>query len=149
MSEFESLMTIDVKAKCEIATQTTVSVRDFDFTIDEPEEIDGQNQGPNPLEYLLAGQAGCLNVTGHQVATEMDINIDDLELTIEGEFNQAAFAGNIDDRTGLQDIEVSMTVDAEADEDIIEEWAERVEARCPVSDNIKNETSVELAFDRV
>ncbi len=79
----------------------------------------------------------------------MDIDIDDLKLTIEGEFNQAAFAGNVDGRTGLQDIEVWMTVDAEADEDTIEEWAEHVEARCPVSANIKNETSVELAIDRV
>lgn len=138
---------MNVEAQRESATQTTVEVRDFELTVDEPEEMGGQNEGPNPLEYLLVGQAGCLNVTGQQVASDMDIGIDDLEITIEGEFNQAAFAGNDDDRTGLQDVEVSMTADADADETTIEEWAERVESRCPVSDNIKNETSVELTLD--
>lgn len=77
----------------------------------------------------------------------MDIGIDDLKIAIGGEFNQAAFAGNDDDRTGLQDIAVSMTADADADETTIEEWTERVESRCPVSDNIKNGTSVELTLD--
>lgn len=138
---------MNVEAQRESATQTTVEVRDFELTVDEPEEMGGQNEGPNPLEYLLAGQADCLNVTGQQVASDMDIGIDDLEITIEGEFNQAAFAGNDDDRTGLQDVEVSMTADADADETTVEEWAERVESRYPVSDNIKNETSVELTLD--
>lgn len=147
MGESENLMTVSVEAQRESATQTTVEVRDFNLTVDESEEMGGQNEGPNPLEYLLAGQAGCLNVTGQQVASDMDIDIDDLELTIEGEFNQAAFAGNDDDRIGPQDVEVSMAVDTDADEATVEEWAERVEARCPVSDNIKNETSVELTLD--
>lgn len=139
---------MNVEAQRESATQTTVEVRDFELTVDESEEMGGQNEGPTPLEYLLAGQAGCLNVTGQQVASDMDIGIADLEIAIKGEFNQAAFAGNDDDRTGLQDVEVSMTVDADADETTVEEWAERVESRCPVSDNIKNETSVELTLDR-
>lgn len=41
-----------------------------------------------------------------------------------------------------------MAVDTDADRDTIEEWGKRVEARCPVSDTIKNETSVELTLDR-
>lgn len=146
-SDSGNLMTVDVEAKRESPTRTTVEVRDFDLTVDEPEEMGGQNEGPNPLEYLLAGQAGCLNATSQQVASEMDIDIADLEITIEGKFNQAVFTGNDDDRTGLQDIEVSMAVEADADEATVEEWVERVEARCPVSDNIKNETSVKLSLD--
>lgn len=64
MSESTSLETISVEAQRESATRTTVKLRDFELTVDEPEEMGGQNEGPNPLEYLLAGQAGCLNVTG-------------------------------------------------------------------------------------
>lgn len=148
MSDSEKLMTIAVEGDREAETRTTVEARGFDLTVDEPADMGGTNEGPNPLEYLLAGQAGCLNVTGQQVAQEMDIEINDLELSLEGDFNQAAFAGNDDDRTGLQDIDVSMAVDTDADRDTIEEWGERVEARCPVSDTIKNETSVELTMDR-
>ena len=119
MSQPESVMSIDVEARRGSPTQTTVAVRDFELTVDEPEGMGGANEGPNPLEYLLAAQAGCLNVTGQQIASEMGIDIDDLEFAIEGEFNEAAFAGEEDGRTGLQDIEVTMEVDADADEDTI------------------------------
>jgi uncharacterized OsmC-like protein len=148
MSQPESVMNIDVEARRESPTQTTVAVRDFELTVDEPEGMGGTNEGPNPLEYLLAAQAGCLNVTGQQIASEMNLDINDLDLAIEGEFNKAAFAGEEDGRTGLQDIEVTMEVDADADEDTIETWAERVETHCPVSDNIKTETSVALSVER-
>jgi uncharacterized OsmC-like protein len=147
MSESESQLTVDVEAYRKSPTRTTVEARDFERTVDEPEEMGGANEGPNPLEYLLMAQAGCLNVTGQQIASEMDIDITDLEITIEGDFNQAAFAGKDDDRTGLQDISVSMEVDADADEDTVKTWAKRVEERCPVSDNIKNETAVELSVN--
>jgi len=36
--------------------------------IDEPVEMGGTNAGPNPIEYLLATLAGCLNVMGHTIA---------------------------------------------------------------------------------
>lgn len=148
MSDSENVMTVDVEAQSETATRTTVEVRDFELTVDEPEAMGGQDEGPNPLEYMLAAQAGCLNVTGHQVAKEMDLDVDDVELAIEGDFNVAAFMGEDDDRTGVQDIEVTMSVAGDADDDTLEEWAERVEERCPVSDNIKNTTSVDLTLDR-
>jgi uncharacterized OsmC-like protein len=141
-------MTIAVEANRENPTQTTVEARGFELTVDEPEDMGGTNEGPNPLEYLLAAQAGCLNVTGQQIADEMDIAIEDFELAIEGDFNEAAFAGEDDDRTGLQDIEVTMEVNADADEDTIETWAERVEERCPVSDNIKNDTAVGVSVNQ-
>ena len=147
MSESENLMTVDVEARRESGTRTTVEARNFELTIDEPEQMGGSNEGPNPLEYLLAAQAGCLNVTGQQIAGDMDIEIDEIQFSIEGDFNQAAFAGQDDDRTGLQDIEVSMSVESDADQETIEEWADRVEARCPVSDNIQNETSLDLTID--
>lgn len=70
----------------------------------------------------MAAQAGGLNVTGQQIASEMDLDINDIAFVINGEFNEAAFAGEEDGRTGLQDIDVTMEVDADADEGIIETW---------------------------
>ena len=147
MSDSKSELTIDINAQRESPTQTTVETRGFELTVDEPEEMGGTNEGPNPLEYLLVAQAGCLNVTGQQIATEMDLEINRLEIAIEGDFNQSAFAGDADDRTGLQDITVTLDVDADVDDETIRTWAQRVEERCPVSDNVKNETAVQLSVD--
>lgn len=147
MSGPKSQLTIDITALRESPTRTSVETRGFELTVDEPEEMGGTDDGPNPLEYLLVAQAGCLNVTGHQVATEMDLDIDRLAIDIEGDFNQAAFTGDVDDPTRLQDIHVTLDVDADAGEETIETWANRVEERCPVSNNVKNETSVQLSVD--
>lgn len=65
MSESEHVQTVDVEANRESPTRTTVETRSFELVVDEPEAQGGTNTGPSPLEYLLAAQAGCLNVTGH------------------------------------------------------------------------------------
>jgi uncharacterized OsmC-like protein len=148
VSDSKQTTTIAVEAHRDSATRTSVDVRDFDLVVDEPEAMGGRNEGPNPLEYVLAGQAGCLNVTGQRVAEEMGLEIDGLELAVEGEFDQAAFAGERDGPTGLQDVAISMSVDADADEDTVDEWAERVEERCPVSETLQRETSIDLTLDR-
>lgn len=148
MADTENRLTVAVEASRESPTETTVEARDFTLTVDEPEELGGSDEGANPLEYLLVGQAGCLNVTAHQVAEDMDVPLRDLEIGISGEFDVETFMQERpDERTGLRDIAVSMTVDSDADRETLEEWAERVEQRCPVSDNIKNETSVTVSVE--
>lgn len=149
MSQTENVVPVEVEAERESATRATVEAREFELVVDEPEEMGGGNEGPNPLEYLLAGQAGCLNVTASQVASDMGIELDALEIEIEGEFDVATFqTEQPDERTAVQNIEVTLSATTEADDATLDEWGERVEARCPVSDNIKNETGVGLSVER-
>lgn len=148
MSESENVIPVTVEAERESATRTSVDARDFELVVDEPEDLGGADEGPNPLEYLLAGQAGCLNVTATQVADDMGFELDDLEIEIRGEFDVDTFqTERPDDRTGVQDIEVTLDATADVDDATLEEWAERVEARCPVSDNVKRETEVDLTVE--
>lgn len=149
MSDTESVVPVEVEAERESATRATVEAREFELVVDEPEEMGGGNEGPNPLEYLLAGQAGCLNVTASQVANDMGIELDALAIEIGGEFDVAAFqTEKPDERTAVQNIEVTLEAEADADDETLQEWGERVEERCPVSDNIKNETAVNLSVER-
>lgn len=148
MPEAENIVPVQVEATRESPTKSTVEARDFEVVIDEPDEMGGTNAGPNPLEYLLAGQAGCLNVTATQVAKDMGIPLTDLDIIIEGEFDVATFqTEQPDDRTGVQNIEVTLLPEMDADDETLQEWSERVEERCPVSDNIKHVTDVELSIE--
>lgn len=148
MSDTEDVIPVEVKAERESPTRSTIEARDFELIIDEPEELGGANEGPNPLEYLLAGQAGCLNVTASQVAKDMGIRLDDLDIEITGEFDVAAFqTEQPDERTAVQNIRVTLKVEADADDETIREWGDRVEERCPVSDNIRNETAIDLSVE--
>jgi uncharacterized OsmC-like protein len=147
MSDTSELPSMRVEAESESETRTSVTARDFEITVDEPESMGGSDDGPNPLEYLISGQAGCLNVTGHQVAEEMGIELDDLEITIEGEFDPAKFAGeDVDERAGYQQLRVTIEAETDADRETLERWVERVEERCPVTDNVENATPIDVSI---
>lgn len=82
------------------------------------------------------------------VARDVDLDVDDLELRIEGGANYARYRGEgSDDRAGLQGVAVTMSVDADADEATLEEWLAAVEDQCPVTDNVGNETAVDVELD--
>lgn len=148
MSSDENIIPVEVEAEREGPTRSTIEARDFELVVDEPENMGGANEGPNPLEYLLAGQAGCLNVTASQVANDMGIKLENLEIEITADFDVATFqTERPDDRTGLQNIEVTLEAEADADDETLQKWAERVEERCPVSDNIKNGTGITLTVE--
>lgn len=102
----------------------------------------------NPVEYFLGSILGCLNSTGTMVARDMDIDVERLEVTVEGGVNYARYKGEAsEDRPGLQGVEVTVSVDADATEAELEEWLDAVEERCPVTDNVANETGVAVALD--
>lgn len=41
-------------------------------------------EAPSPVEYVLAALAGCINIVGTLVARDLGINIEDLEVNVEG-----------------------------------------------------------------
>jgi uncharacterized OsmC-like protein len=102
----------------------------------------------NPIEHLLGSLLGCLNSTASAVARDMGVEIDELEATVTGGVNYAAYKGEAtDDRAGLQDVAVTLSVSADADEAELHEWLAAVEERCPVSDNVANATLVAVDLD--
>jgi uncharacterized OsmC-like protein len=146
MSE-QQLATFSVSGESESHTRLSVETRGFEFVVDEPENLGGDDEGPNPLEYQLGALAGCLNVVGHAVAREMDLGIESFEVDLEGDVDPAKFMGkNMEPRAGFQEIRVDLDVQTDADAAALEEWIERVEERCPVSDNLGNETPIDFSI---
>ncbi|TGG88670.1 OsmC family protein [Geotoga petraea] len=140
-------MKVNVSAKKENPTKTVVKARNFEMIIDEPSNLGGTDHGANPVEYVLASLAGCLNVVGHVVAKEMGFEIKNLEIELDGELNPARFMGKSDkERAGYQAINVKMKPETDADEDTLKTWIEKVESRCPVSDNLANATPVNITL---
>lgn len=61
---------VRVRGESESPTKMLIKAGKFSITIDEPENMGGENAGPSPVQVLLMSLAGCLNVTGHQIAKE-------------------------------------------------------------------------------
>ncbi|GAB6189993.1 OsmC family protein [Marinitoga arctica] len=140
-----AFMNFRITSESETPTKTIVKARDFEMIIDEPESLGGKDEGANPVEYLLAALAGCLNVVGHLIAKEMDFEIKKMIINIDGDLNPAKFLGQeSNDRTGYVGINVSLNLETNADEKTLKEWLKKVKERCPVSDNLSNPTPIKF-----
>ncbi len=134
-----------INAQSASAAKTIVKARNFEIIVDEPESLGGTDAAPNPVEYVLAAFAGCLNVMGHLVAGEMGFKLRSLKIDIEGNLNpDKLFGKGEEDRAGYKEIVIKLTPDCDADDDTLDKWLHAVETRCPVSDNLQNITPVKV-----
>ena len=140
-------MKVRVSAKSENATKTVVKARNFQIVIDEPAELGGTNDGPNPVEYVLGAFAGCLNVMAHVVAKELNMTLRGIKIDISGPLNPARLFGqSFEERAGFKEISVVLKPDTDADDATLEKWVHAIEDRCPVSDNLQHPTPVSISI---
>lgn len=115
----------------------------FEIIVDK---LGGEN--PSPLHYQLAALAGCLNIVATLVAKDMGIEIGELSVEVEGIFNPSKFMGLEDGRAGFKEVKAVVKVKTDADEETLGKWLEKIEERCPISDNLANPTPVKVEFQR-
>lgn len=129
----------------ESPTKFLAKTRQFALTIDEPEGLGGTDHAANPVEFLLAAYAGCLNVMGHIVARELGFELKSLKIELDGDLNPAKVFGQLtSDRAGYKEIRVNIIPEADTDENTLAKWLETIENRCPVNDNLINPTPVKI-----
>ncbi|KJF43672.1 MULTISPECIES: OsmC family protein [Draconibacterium] len=141
----------DLKFKIEGEAQTparlAASARQFIIVVDEPPALGGDDQGANPVEYLLASYAGCINVVAHLTARELGIKLSGLKIQVEGNLNPARLFGKSDDeRAGFKQINVQFLPETDASQEEIENWIATIKNRCPINDNLANPTPLAFNF---
>jgi len=138
-----------VEGESTSATQFVGTARQFTFVVDEPANLGGTDKDANPVEYILAGFAGCANVIGHIVAKELGFTIRKLKIEVSGDINPGRFLGSsYDERAGFKGITLNLIPDTDADIEILTKWLQIVDQRCPVKDNLKNSTPVKIAVEK-
>ena len=148
MSNGKREMKVLVTGESENPTKINLESGKFKMIIDEPKMMGGTDEGPSPIQVLLMSLAGCLNVTGHEIAKQKGIQLNRMKIKIEGVMNPCTFIGcSFEERAGFQHIAV--TVDADMPGVTDEEkasWLEETENRCPVTDNIKADTTINVSI---
>lgn len=135
------MKTITISGERLSPKRTAIETEDGEFTV---------GKEGSPLEYMFGALAGCINVIGTLVADDMDIDIREMEIEVEGDIDTSRYKGeSTEPRAGFQEIRLHVSVDADADEETLEEWLGQVQERCPVAENIRNESDlvVGLAAD--
>ena len=115
--------------------------------IDEPKEMGGTDEGPSPIQVLLMSLAGCLNVTGHEIARQKGLELHGDQDRHRGRHESMHISRLfVEERAGFQNIDVKIEPDfTDATQQQIDEWLKETEERCPVTDNIKAGTSLSVS----
>lgn len=124
--------------------QFVVKARNLDIRISKNPKA-SELEGPSPIEYLLAGFAGCINAVGKLVANDLDIHLKSLQVEISAALDTDKYNGiPTDIRAGFSQINVVVKPTSDASPEALQQWIEQVEYRCPVQDNLINPTPVSV-----
>jgi putative redox protein len=116
--------------------------------VDQPENGGGTDSGPTPLEYLFIALGGCIITIGNIVAKQRRLPIRNIKVHVEGDLDTDVLMGkNYEQRAGFNGIRVHALVDSDMPQDQKEQFIQDVDARCPISDNILNRTSVKYIVE--
>jgi uncharacterized OsmC-like protein len=115
---------------------------------DEPDVLLGKDNGPNPVEFILHGLAGCLSTTFIYYAAAQGIKIDEVEYTLEGDLDIRGLLGiSKKIRPGYQNIRVTFHVKSNAPEAKIIELCELAQLRSPVFNTITEPVPVDVKLE--
>lgn len=104
-------------------------------------------EGPSPLEYVLAGYAGCINAVGKLVAKEQYLDLKSLQVEISATLSLDQYQGKeTNERAGFQVIDVVVKPTSEASLEELQKWISAVKKRCPIHDNLINPTPITLSL---
>ncbi len=144
-----SNLTFSVSGQSLGQTQLRSRTRDFNILVDEPESFGGRNEAPSPVEFILTGLAGCINVVAHLVADELQIKVQDLCIEVSGTLNTDKMLGKFTlERAGFLSIFVNIKAVTDAPDEKLTKWLSIIETRCPVRDTLGGLTPISVNLKR-
>ena len=140
--------TIKTRASWKGGMRIDVQARDHNIIIDQPQGMGGKDEGANPMEIQLFALGGCLGTIAAIIAKQERIDLQTFEVEIEGDFDSKYLLGKTTEgRAGFTAIRVSVNMEVEgmSDEEKLA-FLDRVDERCPISDNLINNTRILFAL---
>ena len=125
-----------------------VVVRDFVIKADEPEEILGSNQSPNPQELLMAALNACMTVGYVAGAAKRGITLHKLEIETKGTLDLRGFFALSDAvPPGYPSLEYVVRIAGDATPEQFAEIHAEVQATSPNYDNLARAIRMEAKLE--
>lgn len=123
-------------------------VREFVVDADHPAVLVGADNGPLPVELVLAGLASCLTGGIGNIAAARGVTLTEVESTVEGRIDLQGILGLSDEvRNGYQAITVDFQIKGDAPDEKLREIVQQSKARSAVFDIITNQVPVVLTVN--
>jgi uncharacterized OsmC-like protein len=117
----------------------------FVYTNGEPPILLGNNEGGNPVEFLLHALAGCVTTTTVLHATARGIAIHKLSTVLVGDIDlQGLLALDDEAPVGYRSIRIEMDIEADASDEEIEELISFARDHSPVCNTVCRPVPVSL-----
>jgi uncharacterized OsmC-like protein len=109
----------------------------FEFTNGEPPVLLGNNEGANPVEFLLHALAGCVTTTFVLHAAARGIAIRELSTRLEGDLDLRGLLG-LDDSVspGYEQIRIEMKVKADCSDEELDDLLAYTQQHSPVCNTV-------------
>lgn len=120
-----------------------------DYDMDEPPVLLGNNEGRNPVEYLLVSLSGCLTTSLVAHASAKGIQIRAVESRYEGDIDLRGFLGLSENvPVGYQEIRVYFKIDADVTPEEKKEMVQMAKKYSPVFNTITKSAPVSVHLDQ-
>jgi len=119
-----------------------VSSRGNHVVVDSPAPLGGPNEELNPVDLLLGAFASCGTFICETAAQELGIPLDDVSVTVAGDFDPAGLCGSgANPRLQVFRVRVALTGPSEAEAQVLIEAFRR---RCPVYTTMARAAPIEM-----
>jgi uncharacterized OsmC-like protein len=119
------------------------------FDMDEPPVLLGDNQGTNPVEYLLVALSGCLTTSLVAHSAAKGIKIKGVQSRYEGDIDLRGFLGLSEEvPVGYQEIRVYFKIDADVSDEQKKEMIQMAQKYSPVFNTITRSAPVSVHLDK-
>ncbi|MDX1642652.1 MAG: OsmC family protein [Balneolaceae bacterium] len=140
--------TFKAKSKLENGFLSNIKIRNFEFVSDEPVELGGTNEGPNPVEYVLGAFAACQEIVIKAYATVLDIDVKAVHVEVDGNLDLHGFLNLSEERAGFKSVSYKTTIETnETDTEKLKTLEKLSVDRCPVLDIIRNPVKIDGQVD--
>lgn len=138
------LLEVAAHSQWQSGVQTHSQIRDFSpVVMDEPTVLGGENQGPNPLEYLVASLNGCKGVMIPLIAKELNFEFSELSFDTKGLIDLRGLMGQPGVSTHFQTLTFLVNIKTKESDERLHALQEAVSARCPVY-NLLRDAKVDI-----
>ena len=112
--------------------KSDIKAGNHSLTIDEPQQMGGTDQGPDPLATMLGSLASCETVVANMVAKEMDFDLETISFDINGTLDMRGLMGTADVKPFFDTVNVEAKVKTSESQERIDQLKEKTDQRCPV-----------------
>lgn len=136
-------VTFSVDSKLERGFRSEINVRNFRFIADEPESLGGENEAPNPVEYVLGALASCQEIVIKAYAGQLGINLNSIKVEASGDLDLQGFFNLSDERPGFNNVRYKTVISTNETDPVKLQLLKSFSIeRCPVLDIISNPVPV-------